>query len=64
MHRSMNNVKHDLLVKQHPYISREDLLHNRQFISDYQKAVLFSLFEKNQITKHQYERCLERIKSK
>lgn len=64
MHRTMNIVKHDLLVKQHPYISREDLLHSHQFISDYQKAVLFSLFEKNQITKHQYERCLERMNAK
>lgn len=64
MHRSMNVTRHDMLLKTCPSITREDLLHKHNFISDYQKANLFSMVEQNKITKAQYERCLKQLKDK
>lgn len=64
MHKSMNVTRHDTLLKTCPSITREDLLHKHNFISDYQKANLFSMVEQNRITKAQYEKCLEQLKDK
>lgn len=59
MHKKMNSTHYDKLIRKTPYISREELLHKRSFISSYHKAKLYSMFEKNQITKKQYDACLE-----
>ncbi|WP_310602281.1 hypothetical protein [Anaerosporobacter sp.] len=64
MHRSMNVIRHDTLVKKYPDITREDLLHKHHFISSYQMANLFSMVEQNKITKVQYEKCLEKLREK
>jgi hypothetical protein len=64
MHRTLNVTRHDTLVNTYPSITREDLFHKHQFISSYQKAILFSLVEQNKITKAQYEKCLEKLKAR
>lgn len=64
MHRSLNVTRHDTLLKTYPSITRDDLFHKHQFISSYQKAILFSLVEQNKITKAQYEKCLDNLESR
>jgi hypothetical protein len=49
----------DIRKVEEPYITKHDLTENKTFIDNYQKALLFSLLERNLITRVQYERCMQ-----
>lgn len=54
--------KHHVLPhEKSPRITRDELLHKHHFITGYQKALLHSLLEKNQITREQYEQYIGKV---
>lgn len=49
----------DIRKMEEPNITKQDITGNKIFIDNYQKALLFSLLERNLITRVQYEQCMQ-----